>query len=146
MDLHLRLVAIAATVTLFLVVLELVRRRRLLERYALLWLFSTTALLALSAWSGLLEIIADAIGISYAPSALFVIAFGFTLFLMLHFSVVISRLSEQSKMLAQRLALLEQRHREAAAGSPGADGGEREPEAAVAADSPNPELRRTASG
>jgi hypothetical protein len=36
------------------------------------------------------------------------------LFLLLHFSVAVSRLTDQTKVLAQRLALLEQRQREAA--------------------------------
>ena len=89
--------------------LELVRRRRLLERYALLWLFSALVVLALSIWRGLLEDIANLLGVAYPPNALFLIAFGFVLALLLHFSLAVSRLSDQSKVLAQRLALLEQR-------------------------------------
>ena len=116
MDLHLRIVAVAATLVLLLGVLELVRRRALLERYALVWLGSALALLLLAAWSGLLTKVASAIGIIYPPSALFVIAFGFVLFLLLHFSVAVSRLTDQTKVLAQRLALLEQRQRDAEKG------------------------------
>jgi hypothetical protein len=119
MDLHLRVVAILATVALLLGVLELVRRRALLERYALVWLGSAFALLLLAAWSGLLTEVASAIGIIYPPSALFVIAFGFVLFLLLHFSVAVSRLTDQTKVLAQRLALLEQRQREAESSAEG---------------------------
>jgi hypothetical protein len=111
MDLRLQLVAVAATALLLLGVLELVRRRRLLERYAILWLLSALVLLVLSAWKGLLGTIADAIGIRYPPSALFVIAFGFILVLLLHFSLAVSRLADQSKVLAQRLAMLEERQR-----------------------------------
>lgn len=112
MDLRIQIVAIVSTLALFIGVLELVRSRRLLERYAIMWLFSAAALLALAAWKGLLQKAADAVGIYYAPSALFVIAFGFILILLLHFSVAVSRLAEQSKVLAQRLALAEQRQRE----------------------------------
>jgi hypothetical protein len=119
MELRVQLVAIAATGVLLLVVLEAVRRRRLLERYALLWLFSALVLLGLGIWKGLLETVADAIGIRYPPSALFVIAFGFILVLLLHFSLAVSRLADQSKVLAQRLALLEERQRELEAGAPG---------------------------
>ena len=111
MELRVQIVAIAATIVLLFVILELVRRRRLLERYALLWLFSAAALLALAVWKGLLELVADAVGIFYPPSALFVIAFGFILVLLLHFSVAVSRLADQSKVLAQRIALLEDRQR-----------------------------------
>jgi hypothetical protein len=45
----------------------------------------------------------------YPPNALFVIAFGFVLLLLLHFSTAVSRLTDQTKVLAQRLALTEQR-------------------------------------
>ncbi|GAC1325414.1 MAG: hypothetical protein NVSMB25_23880 [Thermoleophilaceae bacterium] len=111
MGLRVQVFAVLATLALFLVVLELVRRRRLLERYAILWLFSAIVLLGLGVWRGLLQTLARSVGIYYAPSALFVIAFGFVLVLLLHFSVAVSRLAEQSKVLAQRLALLEERER-----------------------------------
>ena len=109
MELRLQIVSIGATLALFLLVFELVRRRRLMERYALLWLFSTVVLLGLALWKHLLEEVASAIGIFYAPSALFVVAFGFILAILLHFSLVISRLADQTKVLAQRVGLLQQR-------------------------------------
>jgi hypothetical protein len=112
MELRIQIVAVVVAGLLLFGILELVRRRRLLERYALLWLFSAAVLLALAAWKGLLQTLAHAIGIFYPPSALFVIAFGFILILLLHFSVAVSRLADQSKVLAQRLALLEARNHE----------------------------------
>ena len=111
METRVQVVAIVATAGLFVILLELVRRRRMLERYAILWLFCSVALLGLSVWKGLLTDLAHAVGIFYAPSALFVIAFGFVLVLLLHFSVAVSRLAEQNKVLAQRVALLEERQR-----------------------------------
>ena len=107
MDAKLQFVAIVASSTLVLVVFELLRRRRLIERYALLWLLSSVVLLVLSIWTGLLEIIADAVGIIYPPNALFVIAFAFVLLLLLHFSIAISRLSNETKVLAQKIARLD---------------------------------------
>jgi hypothetical protein len=109
MQLKIQIVSIVVTAGLFGVIFELLRRKRLMERYALLWLFSSAVLLALALWKGLLETLAHAMGIFYPPSALFVIAFGFILVLLLHFSLVISRLADQNKILAQRLGLLEQR-------------------------------------
>ena len=53
--------------------------------------------------------VAHAIGIQTGSNALFAIAFGFVLVLLVHFSLVISRLTDQNKVLAQRLGLLEQR-------------------------------------
>ncbi len=112
MELRIQIVAIIASTALLVGVLELVRRRRLLERYALLWLFSALVLLALAIWQGLLSDLARLIGIVYPPNALFLIAFGFVLMLLLHFSLAVSRLSDQTKVLAQRLALLEKRQRD----------------------------------
>jgi hypothetical protein len=108
-----QLVSILASSLLLLGVLELVRRRRLMERYALLWLLAAIVTLALAAWPGALGQISKAIGIAYPPTALFVVAFAFVLFLLLHFSTVVSRLSDQTKVLAQRVALLEERVTEA---------------------------------
>ena len=125
MAFRIQLVAILVTGGLFVLVFELVRRRRLLERYALVWLGASSVLLVLAVWKGLLNEIAHAIGIYYAPSALFVIAFGFILILLLNFSLVISRLADQNKVLAQRLGMLQQRldaqEAAAAAAAEGAD-------------------------
>ena len=109
MQARIQIVSVLITGGMFFLVFELVRRRRLMERYALLWLFAAAVLLGLAAWKNLLEHVASTIGIYYAPSALFVIAFGFILVLLLHFSLVISRLADQNKVLAQRLGMLQQR-------------------------------------
>ncbi|HLJ02103.1 MAG TPA: DUF2304 domain-containing protein [Solirubrobacteraceae bacterium] len=110
---RIQLVAILASLVLLLGVLEMVRRRRLMERYALLWLLSALVLLALASWPGALHKISTAVGIFYPPTTLFLVAFVFVLLLLLHFSAAVSRLSDQTKVLAQRLALLEERVRRA---------------------------------
>jgi hypothetical protein len=109
MDTRIQIVSIVGSALLLLAIFELVRRKRLLERYALLWLLSGFVLLGLAVWRDLLEDLASTIGIAYPPNALFFVAFGFVLALLLHFSLAVSRLSDQSKVLAQRLALLEER-------------------------------------
>jgi hypothetical protein len=106
METRIQILLVVFTVVLFLLVLELVRRRKLLERYALLWLLCAGVLVALAVWRGLLESLANVVGIYYAPSALFVIAFGFVLVLLLNFSLVVSRLTDQNKLLAQHTGLL----------------------------------------
>src|SRR5450759_556387 len=108
---RIQLVAILGAGALLMVVLEMVRRRRLMERYALLWLLSAVVLLALASWSGALAKLSHLIGVIYPPNALFFIAFAFVLILLLHFSAAVSRLSDQTKVLAQRLALLDARVR-----------------------------------
>jgi hypothetical protein len=106
---RIQLVSVLAAVGVLFVVFELVRRRRLMERYALLWLASGLVLLGLAIWRGALENLANGLGIAYPPNALFLIAFGFVLLLLLHFSLAVSRLSDQTKVLAQRLAMVEER-------------------------------------
>jgi len=101
------IVAAIAAVILLLVILELIRSRRLQERYALLWLLTGLVILVLSVWRGLLAKLADLVGIAYPPSALFVLASFFVLTVLLHYSTVISQLSDQNRILAQRLAILE---------------------------------------
>ncbi len=104
-------VSIAATVAsviLVLVVFELIRSRRLRERYALLWLVTGAALVVLSAWRGGLNTIAGWLGVrGYPPAVLFAVGLLFVILVLLHYSTVISRLSDQNVILAQRLALLE---------------------------------------
>ena len=91
-----------AALLLLFVVFELIRSRRLQERYALLWLLTGIVLLVLALWRGALGLLADAVGIAYPPSALFVLAALFILLLLLHYSTVISKLSDQNRILAQR--------------------------------------------
>jgi hypothetical protein len=102
------IVGVVASVVLLLVVLELIRSRRLRERYALLWLATGVVLTFLSAWRDGLNTIAGWVGIrSYPPAVLFAVGILFILAVLLHYSTVISRLSDQNVLLAQRLALLE---------------------------------------
>ena len=104
-----RVEVIGVSVAICLLVFELLRRKHVMERYAILWLVASITLLVLALWQGLLTKLSHAVGIHYPPSALFGVAFLFVLVLLMHFSMTISRLADQNKMLAQRLALLQQR-------------------------------------
>jgi hypothetical protein len=103
-----KVLAISGSATVLFLVLELIRRGRLKERYSLLWLFSGAVMLILSLSRDLLNFIAHQVGIFYPPSLLFLVAFVFLLLITLHFSAVISGLSEKNKRLAQEVALLRQ--------------------------------------
>ena len=106
------LISLLGVVGLLLGVLELVRRERLAERYSLLWLAVGGVLMVLAAWPSALERLSSAVGIAYPPSALFVLAAAFFLVILLHYATVISRLTDQGTLLAQRIALLEARLRD----------------------------------
>ena len=107
--------AAIAAILLLLVILELIRSRRLQERYALLWVMTALVLLVFALWRDGLNVLAKTIGIAYPPSALFLIAAVFILIVLLHYSTAISELAERNLMLAQRIALLEQKLKEAEA-------------------------------
>jgi len=107
--------AAIASILLLLVILELIRSRRLQERYALLWVMTALVLLVFALWRDGLNVLADTVGIAYPPSALFLLAAVFILVVLLHYSTAISELAERNLMLAQRIALLEQKLKEAEA-------------------------------
>jgi hypothetical protein len=120
------ILASIASLVLLLVVLELIRGRKLKERYALLWLLTGLVLLVLSAWRGGLQTIAGWMGVStYPPAILFAVATLFVIIVLLYYSTVLSRLADQSTLLAQRVALLEERLTEV---GDGAAAGERPPQ------------------
>jgi hypothetical protein len=104
-------VAAIVSALFLLVIFELIRSRRLQERYALLWLVTGGVILFLSVWRDALRLVAEQIGIAYPPSALFVLGFFFILVVLLHYSTVISELSERNVRLAQDIALVEERLR-----------------------------------
>jgi hypothetical protein len=104
-----QIIAVITTLAIFLFVLELVRRRRLVERYALLWMIAALALLVLAIWTDGLDVLGDLMGIEEPANAIFILAFGVAFLLLLNFSVVSSRLGEETKILAQESASLDQR-------------------------------------
>ena len=102
-----QLTAILASIGIIVAVIDLMRRGRLREEYSILWLVLALGMIGLSLSRKLLESLAHLTGIFYPPSALFAIAFIGCLALFMHFSVVISRLTQQTVTLAQELALRE---------------------------------------
>lgn len=107
----LQFAAIISTALMLVVVFELVRQRRLMERYSLLWLFASIVLLFLSIFTGILGWFSTLVGIATPSNALFAVAISFATLMLLHFSVTVSRLSDQNKVLAQKLAATEERLR-----------------------------------
>jgi hypothetical protein len=115
-----RVAAVIATALMLGVVLELVRRRRLVERYALVWMTVALVLLVLAIWTEPLKLATDALGIQVPVNTLFLAAFGVAFLLLLHFSVITTRLSEETKILAQEVARLDEELRASRAATNGA--------------------------
>jgi hypothetical protein len=102
-----RVFAIITSVFTFGVVMELIRRRKLREEYAFLWVLTTVGMMLLAAWYGLIEWITQFIGAVAATTTLFLFALLFLLLISVHFTIVISRLTVQVRRLAQELAILQ---------------------------------------
>jgi hypothetical protein len=120
------IVAIGA-VLLALYVLDLVRRRRLSEDFSLLWVVSTAVVAVLGFSTPLLVWVSRVLGIRYENSTVFACGLAFSLVMLLHLSVRLSRLGRESETLARELALLRRELEESRAGRgpAGATGGER---------------------
>lgn len=100
-----RIVAAILAVLFMLLILDLIRRDRLLERYSIVWFLLGLAMLAGAAFPGLLEVIAKVIGVRDATIGLFSIVLLILLALSLNFSVIASRQSKQITRLAQESAI-----------------------------------------
>jgi len=92
---------------MLILIVELVRRRKLREEYSWLWLMTGSGILLLTLWFDLLKWITHLVGAVSPSSTIFLFAFLFLIFISLHFSVTISKLTDRNKELAQRYALLE---------------------------------------
>lgn len=107
MPAQVQLTAVLLSLTLLLVTVELIRRNRLREDYALLWLGGGLVLLVLSLWPQSIALIARLTGVVYPPSAVFLAAIVTIVWLLLHFSVIVSTLTARLIRIAQRTAILE---------------------------------------
>ncbi len=122
-----RTFAIAASLATLVVVVELIRRRKLREEYAFLWILTSVAMLVLSSWYGLVEWVTHAIGAVTVTTTLFLFALLFLLLISVHFTTVLSRLTVQVRRIAQELAILQaERRREVGAEERPADEAGRE--------------------
>jgi hypothetical protein len=98
--------SIIGSVLLFIFILKLIRRKKLKEEYSLLWLGFGIIFILLSIVRPLLEIVATAIGIIYAPAALLLILVISIFFILIQFSIVISKLADSNKNLIQEVGIL----------------------------------------
>jgi hypothetical protein len=100
-----RIIAAILAVAFMGLILELIRRHKLQERYSVIWFIAGVAMLAGAAFPDLLRILADVLGVRDVTIALFSLLFLLLLGLALSFSVIASRQAEQITRLAQERAL-----------------------------------------
>lgn len=112
-----QIVLIAFSGVFILFILELTRKRRIREQYSLIWFLIGFVMLVFSVFRGLLDVVAVFLGIYYAPSLILTLALLLGLILGIHFSVVISRLTETNKKAIQEIGILKQKIEELERGS-----------------------------
>lgn len=103
---HQQIFAVLTAIIVFLLIVELVRRRRLREEYSWLWLLTGAAMIVLVTWYRLLLYITWVIGAVTPVTTLFLFSWLFLLVIVIHYSVILSKLTIQIKNIAQELALL----------------------------------------
>lgn len=108
-----QIISLVISLLLALVIFQLIRKKKLKEQYSLLWFLTVTVMLVLALWEGLLYRISSLLGIAVPSNALFMLALLFMFVMSLHYSMLVSRLTDQTKMLAQRLALVDRELRKA---------------------------------
>ena len=101
--------SIVFSIIFLLVVIELVRRGKLHEKYSLLWIVFALIIVVLSMSRSLIEDIAAVLDIKYAPSVLFLLGFLYLLIYSLHITTVLSRHADRIVRLAQEISLLRQK-------------------------------------
>jgi len=107
MILRQKVFAVAVSLLIIIGIVELVRRRKLEEKYSFLWLVTGLALLLLTVKIDFLFFLSRLIGAEVPTNTLFIFGLIFLMLLCLHFSLEFSRMNQQIKNLAQSLALLE---------------------------------------
>jgi hypothetical protein len=113
-----RIIAALLAIAFMALILELIRRNRLQERYSVIWFVAGIAMLAGAAFPDLLRILANVLGVRDVTIALFSLLFLLLLGLALSFSVIVSRQAAQITRLAQEQALEGAREDGASNGGP----------------------------
>ncbi len=105
MPLKAQIIIIVLSLSLFLFVLNLIRKRQLNIEHSILWLVVSVTILIASIWHNLADQVALFLGIEYPPALFLSVAIFFSLAILMHFSIELSKLKDQNKTLIQELAI-----------------------------------------
>ncbi|MDQ0735511.1 DUF2304 domain-containing protein [Arthrobacter agilis] len=98
--------AFVLAIIIVAVVLDLLRRKKIREKYAALWLIVGAATVVLGAFPQLLAIAAETVGVTIPSNLLFALGILFVLGVLLHLSVEISSVEDETRALAEEVAIL----------------------------------------
>jgi hypothetical protein len=104
-----RIFAVVFIIFILLLTIEFIRRRKLKEKYAILWLAAGVTLIPLLLWPDLLRNVSNFLGVSYTPATILLIGVLFILFILFHFSIALSQAGRKETKLVLRITELEER-------------------------------------
>ncbi len=105
---RLQIIAISSALIFMFFIFRLISKGKLREEYSLIWIICTCLLLLFSIWRNGLDVIANILGVYYAPSLIFMGAIFAIVIFLVHLSVVNSKQHKQIKELTQEIALMKQ--------------------------------------
>lgn len=85
---------------------ELLHRRQLREKYAILWMAVSIGVAVLAVFPGLLDFVGRTLGVADPPNLLLFVAASVLLLISVHLSWEVSRLEDETRSLAEEVALL----------------------------------------
>lgn len=109
---RIQIFAIFGSILFLIFIIELIRKRKIKEEYGLLWIIFGVIFIVIAIWNKGLEVISWLLGIYYAPAAFLLILIVAIFLILIQYSIVISRLNEENKMLAQELGILKLQFKE----------------------------------
>ena len=102
-----KIFAISISILLFIIIVDLVRRRKLREEYSWIWLLTGVLVILLAIWYDLLRFITESIGAVLPTTTLFLFSLIFLMVINLYYATKISSLHDHVKDLAQNIAILQ---------------------------------------
>jgi hypothetical protein len=103
---RIQLISIISSILFMIIVIELIRKERVLLQYALLWIFFGVVFLVFAVWHSALGYVASLLGIAYPPTAFLLIFLIAVVLILMQFSILISKLSDKNKTLVQEMGML----------------------------------------
>lgn len=103
---RIQILSIIGSILLVLFILRLIKRKKLKEEYSLLWLGLGSIFILVSIFRPLLDIFAQTVGIIYAPAALLLMLIVSAFMILIQYSIVISKISDNNKSLIQEVGIL----------------------------------------
>lgn len=106
MSIKLKIVIVLITFSILLILINFIKRKYIKEEYAVFWILIGIILIIVPVFSNYIDKLAQMLGIFYEPAFIFLLSILGILLILFHYSIVISKLTEQNKILAQDLGVL----------------------------------------